>query len=275
MKKILLGCIGAMSILGSGYAYGNEGVPLDTNDPTYMLHEGSFLSSSNIEAGDGGYAYSFNHAYQMLLLGQKFAFGINDRFSINANLRYQIGMTHHGHEDEHSLYIRGRGFSAELGGMYRLGTQHSNSINMTSDVLFGMRFAKDHSVWEYGPEFAKNAYYYGLRLGRQWTSFSLAGTIKSTYIFDPIHTTYSSRGNTFKHGLAYVDLTPEAYFRMVHDWRFGLGYTHRVATESWFDRDWVQLKLIKQYGRTQYAGSYSYEFKRHDSTVGFHLNLLF
>lgn len=275
MKKVLLGLVGAMSIVGSGYAATNEMFVLDTSDPLYMLSEGAFLSSSNIEAGNGGYMYNFDHSYHVALLGQKFAFGVNDRFTIGANFRYQIGMTHHGHEDEHSLYIRGRGFSAELEGIYRLGLPHSNSINMTSDVLFGVRFAKDHSVWEYGPEFAKNAYFYGLRLGRQWTSWSLSGTIKSTYIFDDIHTVWNRSGDKFQPGLAYVDLMPELYFRLVHDWRAGIGYTHRAATEKWFDRDWLQFKLVKQYGRTQYAGTYSYEFKRSDSTVGFHLNLLF
>ena len=263
MKKLLYGVMFAWLACGTAFASDEDLFVLDTSDPLYVLQRSSFLSVSNIEAGNGGYVSKFDHDYSVLLLGQKFAFGVNDRFNIATNIRYQIGFSHRGHEDEHDLYIKGRGFSAEFDGLYRLGLPDSNSAHITSDVLFGFRLAKNRSLMDYGPEFAKTAYFTGLRFGRQWTGFSLAGTVKSTWIFD---------GHS---GLSYIDVIPEVYFRMINDWRLGIGGVHRVATNSEFNRDWLQGKVIKQYGHTQYVVSYAYELRRSDSTFGFNLNLLF
>ena len=102
-----------------------------------------------------------------------------------------------------------------------------------------------------------------MRVGRQWAGVSLAGTVKSTWIFDDTR------------GMSYIDFMPDSYFRMVDGWRLGIGATIRVATNPDFDREWLRFKLVRQFGRTQYGATYSYEYENEESAVGMYLNILF
>ena len=242
MKKLLYVFLGSMVICGSAYSMDDELLPLDTSDPLYILNQEHLLSTTSVDYG--------NH---ILRLGQAFSYGMNDRLNMGANIHYQFDFEH-GHKR--------RGFSSiELNGVYRAGLPSDNSANMSTDVLFGARFAGNRHVRE--PDFARSTYFAGLRVGRQWAGVSLAGTVKSTWIFDDTD------------GISFVDFIPEAYFRMVEGWRLGIGFTARVATNPDFDREWLKFKLIKQFGRTQYGAMYSYEYEKEDSTVGLYFNILF
>ncbi len=242
MKKLFYGFLGTMIACGSAYSMEGEWLPADTSDPLYMLEQEHLLSTTDLEYGN-----------DILRLGQAFSYGLNNRLNAGANIHYQFDFVHHRKE---------RGFSSiELNGVYRAGLAEDNSANISTDVLFGARFAGNRHVRE--PDFAKSSYFAGLRVGRQWAGVSLSGTVKSTWIFDDVR------------GMSFLDFTPEAYFRMVEGWRLGIGFTARVATNPNFDREWLKFKLIKQFGRTQYGASYAYEYEKEDSTVGVYVNILF
>ena len=241
MKKLLCGFIGTVVLCGSAYA-DEELLMADTSDPLYMLEQEHVLSTTSIDYGN-----------DILRLGQAFSYGANNRLNVGANVHYQFDFVRHRKE---------RGFSSiELNGVYRAGLADSNSAGMTTDVLFGARFAGNHRVRE--PDFAKSTYFAGFRLGRQWAGISLSGTVKSTWIFDKTR------------GMSYIDFIPESYFRMVDGWRLGIGADIRVATNPDFDREWLKFKLARQFGRTQYAAQYSYEYEKEESAVGLYVNILF
>ncbi len=241
MKKLLYGVVGFSLLCGSAYA-DDEFLMADTSDPLYMLQQDHLLSTTSVDYGN-----------DILRLGQSFTYGLNDRLNVNANVHYQFDFVHHRRE---------RGFSSiELAGTYRAGLADDNSARVSSDVLFGARFAGNRHVRE--PDFAKSTYFAGLRVGRQWAGVSLSGTVKSTWVFDDTR------------GMSYIDFMPDAYFRMVDGWRLGVGATIRVATNPDFDKEWLRFKLARQFGRTQYAATYSYEYEREESAVGMYLNILF
>jgi len=241
MKKLLCGFVGTVLMCGSALA-DDDLLMADTSDPLYMLEQEHLLSTTSVDYGN-----------DILRLGQAFSYGLNNRLNMGANVHYQFDFVHSRKE---------RGFSSiELNGVYRAGLADSNSANMPVDVLFGARFAGNHRVRE--PDFAKSTYFAGLRVGRQWAGISLAGTVKSTWIFDKMR------------GMSYIDFIPESYFRMVDGWRLGIGATIRVATNPDFDREWLRFKLARQFGRRQYAAQYSYEYEREESAVGMYVNILF
>ena len=182
MKKLLYGFLGTVIVCGSAYSMDYEMLSVDTSDPLYVLQQGHLLSQTGIEYGN-----------DILRLGQDFSYGLNDRLNVDANVHYQFDFVHHRKE---------RGFSSiELGGVYRAGMSDNNSAHVSSDILFGLRVAGNRHVRE--PDFANSAYFAGLRVGRQWAGVSLAGTVKSTWIFDDTR------------GMSFLDFTPEAYFRMI------------------------------------------------------------
>lgn len=243
MKTLLFGLTGVVIACGSAYAM-DDGYYLnaDTSDPLYMLETEHLLSTTGVEYGN-----------DILRLGQAFEYGMNNRLNMGANVHYQFDFVHSRKE---------RGFSSiELNGAYRAGLADDNSARVSTDVLFGARFAGNRHVRE--PDFAKSTYFAGLRVGRQWAGVTLAGTVKSTWVFDDTR------------GMSYIDFIPEVYFRMIEGWRLGAGFDARVATNPAYDREWLKFKLIKQFGRTQYGATYAYEYEREDSTVGLFLNILF
>lgn len=218
----------------------------DTSDPLFLQGVEDILSQSSITYWD-----------HILRLGQSLSYGMNNRLAIGANVHYQHDFN--GPED---------GFAAvDLGGVYRMGTAYDNNSHIISDVLFGFKFGGSHSVRT--PDYADSTYYVGLRLGRQWAGMTLAATIKSTWVFDD------------ERGMALLDFTPESYFRIAPDWRIGAGLTIRKATHKDmqtgkdYDQEWLHMKLVRQYGRTQYVGHIDYEFESDDAQVGARVNILF
>ncbi len=241
MRKFLIGlfavCVGGLPMFSGAYAASLE---LDTSDPLYMLSQQHVLSETTLTYWDN-----------ILRLGQAVSYGINDRLVIGANVHYQQDFD--GPED---------GFSAvDLGGVYRVGTASGNSAGIISDVLLGLKFGGSSRVRT--PDYADSTYYAGYRFGRQWAGLTLAATIKSTWVFDDVR------------GMAFIDAMPEAYFRIAQDWRLGAQFTLRKATNPHYNQEWLGGKIVRQYGRTQYAGHIDYEFESDNLQVGVIVNILF
>ncbi len=214
----------------------------DLSDPLFMLPDDRFLSDTFV-----------NFIDSKLRLGQYIGYGINNNFVIHASMLYQIDFTRN-HENGFS--------STEFGGIYRMnhGTGQSHII---SDVLFGLKLWGSSHVRT--PEYADSSYYAGLRFGRQFAGLTLAGTVKSTWVFQD------------ERGLSYIDFIPEAYFRFQYDWRAGLGFDFRKSTNRFLlpNQGWLNLKLLRQYGNTQWVGRFDYEFESEEVQVGMNIKILF
>ena len=229
----------------SGGARAND-LSLDTSDPLFLQGAEQILTQTSVAYWD-----------HILRVGQNFSYGVNNHLAIGADVHYQHDFN--GGED---------GFSAiDLGATYRLANAGDNNSNVISDVLFGFKFGGGSRVRT--PDYADSTYYLGVRFGRQWAGMTLAGTIKSTWVFDDVR------------GTAFIDFTPEAYFRISPDFRLGGGLTIRKATHKDpitnqdYDQEWLHMKLVRQYGRTQYVGHIDYEFESDDAQVGAKVNILF
>ena len=135
--------------------------------------------------------------------------------------------------------------------------------HIISDALFGLKLWGSSHVRT--PEYADSSYYAGLRFGRQYTGVTLAGTVKSTWVFDDTR------------GLSYIDFIPEAYFRFKYDWHGGIGFDFRKSTNPHLldNQEWLNLKLLRQYGNTQYVGRFDYEFDSGEVQVGANVKILF
>ncbi len=245
MNKFLTGFMFCVSVMMPALVSANE-LQNDTSDPLFLQGQEEIFTQSSITYWD-----------HILRAGQSISYGMNERLAIGLDVHYQHDFN--GDED---------GFSAvDLGGMYRLSNAGDNSANIISDVLFGFKFGGSSQVRT--PDYADSTYYAGLRFGRQWAGLTLAATIKSTWVFDDTR------------GVAFLDFTPEAYFRTSQNWRIGTGVTIRKAThkdpidDTDFDQEWMHFKVVRQYGRTQYIGHADYEFESDDVQVGFQINILF
>lgn len=240
MRKFLSVLIGAVLVMSLVVSARADGLEYDTSDPLFMVAQNDLLTETTLTYWDN-----------VLRLGETLSYGINNRLTISANAHYQQDFN--GTED---------GFSSlDIGGVYRVGTAGGNSARIISDILFGLKVGGSSHVRT--PYFADSTYYAGYRFGRQWTGVTLAATIKSSWIFDDVM------------GMAYIDFMPEAYFRIAQDWRMAANFMLRKATESAFDQEWIGGKIIRQYGRTQYAGHLDYEFESDELQVGLDVNILF
>lgn len=214
----------------------------DLSDPLFLTPDNGFLSDTYV-----------NYIDSKLRLGQALNYGINNNLVIHANMLYQIDFTRNNEN----------GFSStEFGGTYRMN--HGSGLShIVSDALFGMKVWGSSHVRT--PEYADSSYYAGLRFGRSFMGVTLAGTVKSTWVFDD------------KRGLSYIDFIPEAYFRMQYDWRFGLGFDIRKSTDRYLlpNQEWLNLKLLRQYGNTQWVGRFDYEFESEEIQVGLNIKILF
>lgn len=241
MRKFLYAIL--VAVVGVGpisVAHATDVLARDTSDPLYLQGINEVLSRTTLTYWDN-----------VLRLGETLSYGINNRLTIAANVHFQQDFD--GSED---------GFSAvDFGGIYRVGTASGNSARIISDVLFGLKFGGSSHVRT--PYFADSTYYAGYRFGRQWTGMTLAATIKSSWIFDDAR------------GMAYIDFVPEAYFRITEDWRLGAEFTLRKATNPHYNQEWLGGKIVRQYGRTQYAGHLDYEFESDELQVGLDVNILF
>ncbi|MBR3510958.1 MAG: hypothetical protein IKN73_02750 [Alphaproteobacteria bacterium] len=214
----------------------------DTSDPLFKIGDNQFLSDTFVDFPP-----------KKMLLGQYLGYGINNNLYIHANIHYQFDFSGR----------REYGFSStDLGGVYRL-SHGFNQSKIISDVLFGLKAWGSSHVRT--PEYADSSYYAGIRMGRQYTSVTLAGTVKSTWVFD----------NT--RGLSYIDFIPEAYFRFKYDWRAGIGLDIRRSTNTHLleDQEWLNFKLVRQYGNTQYVGKIGYEFGDERFQLGASVKILF
>jgi hypothetical protein len=139
--------------------------------------------------------------------------------------------------------------------------------HVISDLLFGFKFGGSSHART--PYYANSTYYAGLRIGRQWAGMTLAATVKSSWVFDD------------ERGMSFIDFIPEAYFRIAPDWRIGGGFTIRKATNrdqrtgDDYDQEWLNTKLIRQFGRTQYIGHIDYEFESDEIQFGAKVNIIF
>ena len=240
MRKILSSVFILSCMFVGAPAVADDAISRDTSDPLYMQGHKEILSKSTLTFWDN-----------ILRAGQDLSYGINDRLTLGANIHYQLDFD--GDED---------GFSAaDFGGVYRLARADDNDARMVTDALFGLRLGGSSHVRT--PYFADSTYYAGLRFGRQWEQFTLAGTIKSSWIFDDTR------------GMSYIDMTPEAYFRIAPDMRIGMDFTWRKATNPDYNQEWLGGKFVRQYGRTQYIGHIDYEFESDDFQVGAQVNILF
>lgn len=214
----------------------------DTSDPLFLTPDNRFLSDTFVHFYDKKFRF-----------GQYLDYGVNNNLVLHASMLYQWDLS--GHKEN--------GFSAtEFGGVYRMNHGDGNT-HVIADALFGLKLWGSSHVRT--PEYADSSYYAGLRFGRQYTGLTLAGTVKSTWVFD---------GNR---GVSYIDFIPEAYFRFKYDWRAGLGFDIRRSTNEHLldNQEWLNLKLLRQYGNTQYVGRFDYEFESNEIQIGFDLKILF
>ena len=136
-----------------------------------------------------------------------------------------------------------------------------NDARLISDLLLGFKFGGSSHVRT--PWFADSTYYAGLRFGRQWAGVTLAGTVKSTWVFDETR------------GMSFIDFIPEGYLRLDENWRAGLGFTFRKSTNPHYNQEWIDWKMVCQFGRTQYIGHIDYEFEDDELQIGAKVNILF
>ena len=214
----------------------------DSSDPLFLVPDDHFSTDSYINSYD-----------EKLRFGQYVAYGVNKNFVLHADMLYQWDLSGN-HENGFS--------STEFGGTYRM-SHGFNQSHIISDVLFGLKLWGSSRVRT--PEYADSTYYAGLRFGRQYTGVTLAGTVKSTWVFDETR------------GLSYLDFIPEAYFRFMYDWRAGIGADFRKSTNTHLlkNQEWLNLKLVRQYGNTQYVGHVDYEFEDNEIQFGANLKILF
>jgi hypothetical protein len=173
------------------------------------------------------------------------SYGFSNRFSVAADVRWR---SKGGNNNN--------GFSnIGLLGTYRAGQGNTGA----TDVLVGFGFGGQSVV----PNYSDEVYSVGLRTGRQWSGITLAATIMTNWIFDKTN------------GMAYIDLTPEAYFRISGNWSFGLGATIRKATITTFDQEWLKAKIGSTIGYTGWFFNLGYEIESNDFRIGGSMNMLF
>ncbi len=237
MRKFLIGFFGVVFCAGA-YA-GNLNV--DTSDPLFLPSRSGLLSRTALDYFDNG-----------LRFGQYLSYGVTNRFTVGGNVHYQ--------QDFDSV---ADGFSSfDVGGLYRIGDASENSNHIIYDVLFGLKFGGSHRVRT--PDYADSTYYVGLRFGRQYSGVTLAATVKSSWIFDNV-----------PNGMAFIDFNPSVYFRVTNNWRIGGEFALRKATNKNFDEESFGIKIVREYGRTQYVGHFDYAFETKDIMAGMSVNILF
>lgn len=177
--------------------------------------------------------------------GVRGAYGINDIFVLGTTVKFQQDFNDDRNYDGFSYF--------GLDAMFRM----SNDA-VKSDIFGGVKISGDAD-----PRFDKTIYFGGVRIGRSWDIITLSGTLKTSWIFDELN------------GMAWIDMMPDAYFRIDQNWRIGVGADFRKATNPYFDATIVSGKLVRQYGRTQYVGFCEYDFEQSDIKFGTRLNIAF
>ncbi|MDR1027569.1 MAG: hypothetical protein LBL46_04100 [Rickettsiales bacterium] len=214
----------------------------DTADPMFLEKFGDFVSRTSADFG------KYFQAREIA------SYGYSDRFAVDLDLRWRSGGNNKKDDDPNNDFKDG--FS-NLGvmGKYRAGKGDTGA----TDILFGFGFGGRDVV----PNYSDEVYSVGMRTGRQWQVLTLSATVLTNWIFDR------------EHGIAYIDLTPEAYFRLVGDWSFGAGATFRKSTTTIFDQTWINAKLGTQIGKTGWYLNGGYETKSKDLRIGGSIYMLF
>jgi hypothetical protein len=188
---------------------------------------------------------------------QNVTYVFTNSFSVSADFKYRVG-----NEDEENDQSESNGFSKiGLLGKYRAGSGSSGA----TDVLFGIGYGG----LTVAPNYSDRVYSVGARTGKQWNGMTLALTAMTNWIF----------GN--EEGLAYIDLTPEAYFRVRGGWAIGLGGTIRRATATIYDQVWLNARLGSVVGKTGWFANIAYELDSDEVNpgkefrVGGSVNMLF
>ncbi len=177
--------------------------------------------------------------------GFRGSYGINDLFVLGMSAAYQ---------QDFDSERDNTGFTGlALDAMYRL-----SSDAVMADIFGGVKFSGSAD-----PAIDKTVYSGGVRLGRQWEKTTLSVALKTSWIFDELG------------GMAWIDFMPNAYFRISEDWRFGLGLDLRKATNPLYDATIGGIKVVRQYGRTQYVASGDYDIEQSDFKLGAHINIAF
>jgi hypothetical protein len=171
-------------------------------------------------------------------------YGFSNRFSVAADVKWQSGT-----RDDNRFSNVG------LMGTFRAGAGETGA----TDILAGFGYGGFGIV----PNYTSAVYTVGLRTGRQWPGATLAATVLTNWYFNQ------------DSGVAYIDLTPEAYFRLSGDWSAGLGATLRKSTTSVFDQEWINTKIGCTIGYTGYFVNAGYEFESQDFRIGGNINMLF
>ena len=182
-------------------------------------------------------------------LRQDITYVFTNKFAASVDLKYYVAS-----RDKDG--VESSGFS-NLGllGTYRAGSGSSGA----TDVLFGVGYVGQTIV----PGYSDRVYSAGARTGQQWNGMTLALTAMTNWIFD------------YDHGLAYIDLTPEAYFRVRGGWGLSVGGTLRRATDTKFDQVWISTKVGTIIGKTGWFVQSGYELESGSFRVGGNLNMLF
>jgi hypothetical protein len=213
-------------------AQGASAAEWDVEDPLYFEAGGDLSLRGGVSAGS-----------DLFDAGLRASYGINGIFVLTADVRYQ------------------QDFNSDADGFSDIGFQvayRAGDGRVKTDILAGMNFGGSAA-----PEWFSNVYMAGVRIGRQWESWTIAGTAKASWIFDD------------ENGMSFIDLMPEVYFRLSEGWRLGADATFRKATRDEFDETWAGVKLVRQYGRTQYVGFGQYEFNESDFRFGARVNVVF
>ncbi len=211
---------------------------LDTGDPLFFGKKKDLLSKTDLGFNNEG----------LLKLEQSLSYNVFDRLSLGLGFIYEEDFN--GYDD---------GFSSfSLNGTYRMSDAGDK---MTYDILFGMDFLSAENM--FSPAFDGTIYTVGVRGGYNWSYMTLAITGKSSWLFDEIN------------GMSFIDITPEAYFRITNTWTGGFGFNIRKSTSSLFDEQSVFAKLGARFGRTQYFGYIDYNFEKDENFIGGKINVLF
>jgi hypothetical protein len=225
-----------MLVASSSFAARANDIETDVQDPLFLNRKGDFVSRSIADVGDYFQAR------------QSFSYGFSDKFALSADVRYRLG-----DDDRRRNGWNGVGVT----GTYRVGQGQTG----VTDVIFGVGYDTHHGVI---PNYADETYRIGFRTGRQWNMVTLSGTVMTNWIFHPVY------------GQAYIDLTPEAYFRMQHGWSMGFGATVRRSTNvGAFNQNWLNYMVGSTIGRTGWFFTMGYELNDGDFRLGGTINMLF
>jgi len=209
----------------------------DVSDPMFFGKQKDLVFSASADIGND------------FQLRQEVTYVFTNKFSASVDFRYRIGTKdNYGNESD--------GFS-NLGvlGTYRAASGSSGS----TDMLFGIGYGGPSIV----PDYSDRVYSGGVRTGQQWNGMTLALTAMTNWIFDK------------EQGLAYIDVTPEAYFRVKGGWGIGIGGTLRRATTTVYDQIWINGKIGTVIGKTGWFTQAGYEIDSGEFRIGGLVNLLF